>query len=401
MRRAFRVLQLAVGTSDLADGMFRVLVPLIGLSIDRSVTAVTLVSLAVRLPGPLVVVPAGHLLDRVGHHARISTAAALLRVVCLAVLGGLYLASLHSVTALCIVAFLVIAASNVNDLAVQSNLPSFVEPEKLGVANSWIYSAQVLLVQMVGPGIVGVVLVWGSVTTLGIIAVLAALSALTFVFVDRVSGSRAAQVRSNRNRGSFFHGFRYIRNDAILRRLCALAALNNLCYAMIFTFLPAWVVYPGPIGQSAGTYGWIVSAMAIGSLAGGIANGKIGSKVADHHVTRFGFIGIAASFSLVLIPSLPLLVVSLAGYGFVSIVWSVRAVSFRQAAVPQGEFGRVNAAFRWFSLVTPACGAVLAGVLNPWLGIRGTFALAVGILACGAVFALARPVHTFNELAEV
>lgn len=401
MNRLFRLLQLAVGTADLSDGMFRVLIPILGLAIDRSTLAITLVSLSVRLPGLIVAVPTGHLLDRTRREPLFSMGSSVIRMACTAGLCAMMAADLQSIPALCALSFVAIAASNVNDLAVQSSLSGYVTKEQLPAANSWIYSAQTLLVQMVGPGAIGVLLGRASsAAALGIIAVFFALSAAVFVSL-LVAAPRSESDRKPAGRPGFLYGFRYLAAHPALLGLALLAALNNLCYAMIFTFLPAWVITPGPIGASPGAYGWVVAAMAVGSLTGGYLGSRLRDVLTDARVTRWSFTVIAIGFAAVLPARLPLLVVGLAVYGFAIMIWNVRIVSFRQAAIPQGEFGRVNAAFRWFSMGAPAVGALSAGALSPLIGMRGVFVTSVAMLAVAAVVTFARPITLDLEPAPV
>lgn len=392
MSRLFRLLQLAVGTADLSDGMFRVLIPILGLAIDRSALAITLVSLAVRLPGVIIAVPTGYLLDRTGRQPLFSLGSSVIRMVCTAGLCAMMAAGMESIPALCALAFVAIAASNVNDLAVQSSLPEYVTKDQLPAANSWIYSAQILLVQMVGPGAIGVMLGRASsAVALGIIAAFFALSAAVFASLVLASAGPTAE-RKPSTRPGFLYGFRYLAAHPALLGLALLAALNNLSYAMIFTFLPAWVIDPGPIGASPSAYGWVVAAMAVGSLAGGYLGSRLSKALTNARVTRWSFTFIAIGFAAVLPARLPVLVVGLAVYGFTIMIWNVRIVSFRQAAIPQGEFGRVNAAFRWFSMGAPALGALIAGSLSPLIDMRGVFITAVTLLALAAVVTAVRPI---------
>jgi MFS family permease len=387
--RTFRLLQVAVGTSDLGDGIFRILVPLVGLTIDRSPVAVTLVSLSMRLPGPLVTIPAGYLLDRSRRRAFISLGSALIRLVSMAAICALVAAGMTGIWSLCLVSFVAIAASNVNDLAVQASLPVYVERKRLAEANSWVYTAQVLLVQMVGPAAAGVLLGRASApAALALVGVLFLLAAAVF---STLIGARTPPRTGPPPAGGFFYGFTYIFRDRVMLQLSMLAALNNLCYAMVFTFLPAWIVSPGPVHGTATQYGWAASTMAVGSLLGGALGSRLRPVLTDHRVMKYGFVVIAGSFALVLTARLPLIMAGLACYGAVSMIWNVRVVSFRQSTIPPEVFGRVNGAFRWFTLGSPALGAALAGVIADSFGMPAVFLTAV-TLCCGAALVfLVRP----------
>ncbi|SIK04143.1 H+ Antiporter protein [Mycobacteroides abscessus subsp. bolletii] len=377
LSRTFRALQCAVGASDLGDGAFYVLAPLIGLIIDRSPTAIALVSLSVRLPGPLIAIPLSHLLDLTNRRLLFSFGSALVRVICVATLCALMATHSINIFLLCLLSFITVAASNANDLAVQAAVPEYVEKDLLPRANSWIYTMQVLLVQLVGPAVTGVLI--------GQLGYTAALILVLFLFITAVaifaqiafSAKRGeSRLASTRVSGIFF-GFKYIFNDSAMLQLAASAALNNLCYSMSFTFLSAWIVSPGPVGGTVQQYGWTVSAAALGSLIGGFLGGRENSALSDYQVTRYAFLFTALSFSLVLIGNIYFIALGLMIYGTAVTIWSVRVVSMRQSVVPQDIFGRVNGAFRWFSLSSPPIGALLAGIIANHFGIRTVFIAAI------------------------
>jgi MFS family permease len=387
--RSFRLLQIAVGSSDLGDGIFRVLVPLIGLTIDRSVTAITLVSLSMRLPGSLVTIPAGYLLDRSHRRPFVNFSSAVVRVVAMAAVCALVAAGLGEIWSLCLISFVAVAASNVNDLATQASLPAYVTREQLPVANSWVITAQVLLVQMVGPAAAGLLLGHSSPTiALLLVGALFVLAAMMFA---TLLGARTPRRTGTPAPGGVFHGFGFLLRDPEMLQLSLLSGLINLCYAMVFTFLPAWVVAPGPVQGTATDYGWTVATMAIGSLLGGTVGTRLRRVLTGPVVTRYGLLVVSGSFALVLTRSIPLIMVGLTCYGFVAIVWNVRATSYRQSSVPTEIFGRVNSAFRWFTMGAPAVGAAVAGVIANGFGIPAVFVVAVALLTAGAVVAILRP----------
>lgn len=407
----FRRFQLVVVSSDLADGIYKIAVPLIALTLTRSAFAVSMVGLAVRLPWLVATLPAGVAADRYEPRTVMRWAASarlsLVLVMCvLAALGRLPL------PLLALIAFMVGSAGTFVDVGAQTTLPLLVEKKNLTRANTVLQSTQTVLAQLLGPAIGGYAVALGSglglsaVVALYIVAVVvlgtlpAARERALLALRERglPGGERAADADPGRQRISMRsltrdlgEGLRYLRGRPDLCRLAAGSAVNNLSYSMCLTLLPLRAVAPGLLGLSQTGYGLLLSCLAVGSVAAGMLTRRIVNLAGDRPLMRWGCPLLGLCFMVLAAPSVPAVAAGLFCYGLVSIVWNVVVVSYRQATIPASRFGRVNAAYRWITWGVIPLGSLLAGVLASTVGMTPAF-LAAGALplVTGLVFPAGR-----------
>lgn len=392
----FRLFQSAVVSSDLADGVYKIAVPLLALHLTRSPAAVSLVGLAVRLPWLVTTLPAGVLADRWPARTVMRWASAvrlpLVSAVCwLAAVGALPL------WLLVVAAFLIGSAGNVVDVAAQTLLPRLVDREQLPRANAALQSTQVFLAQLLAPAIGGYVAALGSAGGLAVATALYLATLWTLGLVPAAAGTAAPAPTAPRTPVSLrsltaelAEGLAYFRRRGDLARLAATAAVNNLCYAMCLTMLPLWAVAPGPLGLTGGGYGLLLTSLAVGSIAGGRIAGPVVRRIGEKPLLRFGGPLLGLCFLALALPSVPVAAAAMVGYGLVSMIWNVVVVSYRQSTIPAELFGRVNAAYRQVTWGVIPLGALVAGALAAWAGTVWVFVVA-GVLP--PVAAVLAPVH--------
>jgi MFS family permease len=73
--------------------------------------------------------------------------------------------------------------------------------------------------------------------------------------------------------------------------------------------------------------------------------------------------------------------------GVTVVVWNVITVSFRQAVVPEGIFGRVNSVYRMLGWGGMSVGALLGGFLARFFGLTAPFWFAAAVLLAMALVA--------------
>jgi predicted MFS family arabinose efflux permease len=178
-------------------------------------------------------------------------------------------------------------------------------------------------------------------------------------------------------------GWRYVAGDPGLRLLTIWAGAQNLFLAG-FTALA--VVY---LVRSAG----LPSTAAGLLLASGGIGGILGALAARGLTERYGSAGALRVTALAGMPFTLLIPLSgrgwhilffLAGFPVASSALAagvVILVSFRQAACPPELLGRVTATMRFLAYGVNPVGALLAGSLASWLGLR----TALWIVMCGWV----------------
>ncbi|MFD5649211.1 MFS transporter [Streptomyces sp. NPDC127039] len=400
----FRLFQSAVVSSDLADGIYKIAVPLLALGISRSAVAVGAVGLAVRLPWLIATLPAGVLADRYPPRSVMRWASAV-RLPMVAVMCALAATDRLPLWALVVTAFLIGCAGIFVDVAAQSQLPRLVPVGQLPKANASLQSTQMFLAQLIGPALGGYVVALGSGGGLAVVVALYVVTVwalgLLPAAVEQAAASHARPApepaRADGRRSSLGslvaelgEGLRYFRGRGDLARLATAAAVNNLSYSMCLTMLPLWAVRPGRLGLSETGYGLLLTCLAVGSILAGLVTGRILAAVGDGPVMRFGAPLLGVCFLALAVPAVPVVALGLFVYGLVSMVWNVAVVSYRQATIPLPLFGRVNAAYRWLTWGVIPFGSLLGGTLAATAGTTWVF-LTAGALPLVAAALLPPP----------
>jgi MFS family permease len=144
----------ASGLSNLADGLVKIALPLVAVTLTDSPGLVAGVTLAVTLPWLLFALPAGALADRVDRRLAMVTAN-VVRAAAVAVLAVTLVLGLESspaaIWALYAVALLLGTAETVYDTCAQSILPQVVSRDRLPRANGRLIAAELTANEFVGP----------------------------------------------------------------------------------------------------------------------------------------------------------------------------------------------------------------------------------------------------------
>jgi MFS family permease len=154
----------ASALSNLADGLVKIALPLVAVTLTDSPGLVAGITLAVTLPWLLFALPAGALADRVDRR-RAMVAADLARVAAVAVLAVPLVLGLESSTAalwaLYAMALLLGTAETVYDTSAQSILPQVVPRDRLPRANGRLIAAELTANKFVGPPLGGLLVAAG------------------------------------------------------------------------------------------------------------------------------------------------------------------------------------------------------------------------------------------------
>lgn len=302
--------------------------------------------------------------------------------------------------------FLAAALTVVFELAYQSYLPSLVGHAHLMEGNGKLEGSR-SFAQMSGPGAAGVLV--GVVTApiaILIDAVTYLVSAVTLLFIRRTepapqpdSGPRkslAAQIG---------HGLRLSVANTYLRALGVEAAVYNLFNQMLWAVLIlhlARSLHFQPV-----VIGLVLTMEGVGAV--------LGSLVAARLSRRWG-LGPTLISSIVVANAAPLLIPAVAGgwvlaapligvallvNGAGLVVYSIQAISVRQAAVTSDVLGRTNAGYRFAVTGSAAVGALVGGALGGWIGLRATMLVgALGTLV--AIWFIVRsPIPKLRDLSEL
>lgn len=380
-RSGFRLLWGATGAANLADGLFKLALPLYAARLTSSPGLVAGVLFAITLPWLVFSLPAGVLADRLDRRRAVA-GSNLLRAVALGVF--LAAAALGSVglPVLYVIALLLGCAETLADTASASLLPSLVARSELEGANARLVGTQTVTNEFAGPALGGALAAVGLALALGASSGLYLAAGLLLLFVRgsfRAPGSRGDEGWRSEVR----EGLVFVWRHRLLRALSIIVAGMNLCWSAWLSVMVLYVVDPGPGGLSESGYGILVAGIGAGGLLGAVIVAPAHRAWGARWVIGADLLG---TFAMVAVPAVtanPWAVGAAAFAGGVgSTMWSVTVASIRQRVVPDALLGRVGGALRLFGYGALSLGAVLAGVVAELAGVRAVF------LCCAVLSAL-------------
>jgi MFS family permease len=236
--------------------------------------------------------------------------------------------------------------------------------------------------RLVGPAVAGVL-----IGTIGVaacfllngvsyIAVLAALAAMTGLPGRRAVGPPVSALDNIRE------GLRYVRSDARVRMLLMNVAALSIFGLPVLTLLP--VLARQGLGRGAEAYGWMMSAVGAGALAGALALATFGSRWHKGRVLGSAAMvfGLAVA-GLALMRWLPLVLVLLMIAGAAMITTTALTNTLLQLLAPDWLRGRVISVYTFAFIGMAPFGSLFGGMVADRMGVW--VALATGGLATTAV----------------
>ncbi len=362
------------GLSNLADGVFKIALPLLAIQLTQSPVLIAGLSVAATLPWLLFTLTAGALADRLDRR-RLMVSANLGRALLPGLLVGVILLDWGSLWALYIVALMVGVAETLYDTSAQSIMPQVVHRDQLSRANGRLYGVELITNQFIGPPL------GGLLVALGVIAGFAVPAALWLVAAGGlllIRGSfRTDREHKTTLRFDIGEGLRFLRNHSILRTLAVMTGVFNFASSAAFAVLVLFAVGPAsPMGLSATGFGLLLTTSALGAFAGSFIAERVEARFgrsASLTLTIFGgalFVGAPAITDNPFVLG-PVFFVG----GMLIVLWNVITVSLRQRITPNRLLGRVNSAYRLMAWGTMPLGAAAGGLLAQWLGLQVMFAI--------------------------
>ena len=374
----------ASSLSNLADGLVKVALPLVAITLTDSPGLVSGVTLAVTLPWLLFALPAGALADRVDRRIAMVTAN-VVRAIGVAVLAVAVALGLESspaaIWALYAVALLLGTAETIYDTCAQSILPQVVARDQLPRANGRLLAAELTANEFVGPPL------GGLLVAAGVAAAFATPSALWAAAVGTLlllRGSFAVPRTEERTtvRADVVEGLRYLWRHRLLRTLAAMTGLFNFATNATFAVFVLYAVGPhSTMGLTEVTFGLLFATIAAGNLIGALLADPIIRRLGRSRSLFLGILGGVGTVGIAAVTTIPLVIATafLIG-GFTNALWNVVAVSLRQRITPDRILGRINSSYRLVAWGTRPLGAAAGGLLGELLGLRAVFAIAAALI---------------------
>jgi MFS family permease len=373
----------ASALSNLADGLVKIALPLVAVTVTDSPALVAGVALAVTLPWLLFALPAGALADRVDRRIAMLTAnvvrAAAVAVLAVAVVLGLG-SSGAAIWVLYLVALLLGTAETVCDTCAQSILPQVVPRDRLPRANGRLIAAELTANEFVGPPLGGLLVAAGIALAFATPAALwaAAVGALLLLR----GGFSVPRGELTSLRADVAEGLRYLWRHRLLRTLAAMTGLFNFATNATFAVFVLYAVGPhSAMHLTEAAYGLLFATIAAGSLVGAILADPIIRRLGRSRSLALGIFGGVATVGVAAVTTSPLVIAAAFLVGGVTIaLWNVVAVSLRQRITPDRILGRINSSYRLVAWGTRPLGAAAGGLLGQLLGLRAVFAVAAALI---------------------
>ena len=277
--------------SNLADGIFKVGLPLVAIRFTREPGLIAGLTFAITLPWLLFSLQAGAMADRLDRR-RAMLGANLARAALLIGLGVLAGLDLISIWMLFAFAFGIGIAETVYDTSSQSILPQMVAKDQLSRAKGRLYAAELMANQFLGPPLGGFLIAAGVVV--GVVTP-AALWLVAVGVLWLVQGSyRVSRAQPSRMRSDIAEGIRYLWNHSLLRTLAIVVGFFNLASNASFPLLVIFAVgSESEMGLSEPAFGALLTTIAAGSLVGSFAAEFVERKLGRGRVLLLTAVGSA------------------------------------------------------------------------------------------------------------
>ncbi|WP_375478448.1 MFS transporter [uncultured Nostoc sp.] len=276
----------------------------------------------------------------------------------------------------------------------QAFLPETVGKENLGNAFA-LYSSLVSVTSMLGPAIAGLLIVaLGSglcflIDSISYIAVIIALLAIRLT-------SRKAIISKRKPLEELKTSFKYAFGFLPIRSVLIGSALVCCVWGFYLALGPIFakeILQGGP-----NTFGFLMTASSLGTLAGGIYLTKYSNVLESGKVLVLGicFMGVSLIvFALSRVFWLSLLSLFAAGFGFILQIIAGRTLL--QLLVSDENRGQITGLYVMASTGAVPIGNLIAGALASKIGSSNTVILGASICIAGSIFFM-QQISTFRDL---
>ena len=388
----------ASALSNLADGIFKVALPLVAIGFTRSPTLIAGVTFALTLPWLIFALQAGVLADRLDRRRAMLGSNA----VRAALLAGLALAVIFdtgSILALYVIALSIGVAETIYDTSAQSILPQVVPRNQLSRANGRLYAAELTANQFVGPPLGGFLVAVGAAIAFATTAVLWATAVVALLLVR--GPFRIPRDQRTTMRADIVEGLRFLWRHRLLRTLALMVGVSNFASNAVLSVLVLYAVGPGSaMGMTEPAYGVLLTTIAVGSLVGSLVADRVERWLGRARSLTLTILGSTLLVGTPAVTAQPLLIGAAFLVGGITIViWNVITVSLRQRITPDRLLGRVNSGYRLVAWGTMPLGAAAGGVLAQLFGLRAVFG-AMAVVALGMLAGMTVVTDEAMEAAE-
>ena len=356
--------------ANLGDGILLSAGPLLVTTLTRDPFAVSLAVFVQWLPGVIVGMPAGAIVDRVDRR-RLTIVVNLLRAIVLTVLASTIATGVVSLPILYGALFVLASAESFSDNAGSALIATTVPKSGLGVANARLTGARIVANDLAGPPIGAFLFGAGMAAPFAADAILVMAAALLIGRMAAPAFSPAPPEERHLRR-EIAEGVRWLWHHPPVRALALTIFFFNV------TFGAAMSVYvllaTERLGLNEVGYGLLITASAIGGLIGSAGYPALERRFALATLMRVG-LAIETTTHIVLATTTSALVAGgmMLVFGIHEVVWGTTSTTIRQRTVPASLLGRVGSVYMLAGLGGLVIGAPIGGLLAQQFGLTAPF----------------------------
>jgi MFS family permease len=379
------LLVMFAASTNIADAVTRVAVPLLAVRLTSSPALIAMVTTLMMLPWLVVALHIGVLVDRKNRRS-LMFGAEVARLASIGVLLVAYLTDTLSLTLVFVMSVALGVASVLAQTAEASIVPSAVPRARLQTANARITGVEYLCSGFVGTPVGGLLVAAGFALALGATSLMYVVGAVLLVLLVGNFAVQSTQERKSVN-AEIGDGLRFLWRHKLLRTIALLVASMAGTWTAWYAIIPAYAV-SGPLDLTAGQYGFLLGALGAGGVVGTFVVGPVNRLIGRRWSM---FVDIVGTVPLVGVPALlPATPASawfigaaafLAGVG--GTMWNVNTRMIYQTLVPNDMLGRFTAASRLIGRGATPLAAAVVGVLATAFGYQvafGVFAVMSAVL---------------------
>lgn len=371
--RSFRIVLASSLITNAGDGAALAAGPLLVASQTRDPLLVSMALLSQSLPALLFGVAAGVVADRVDRR-RVISAVNLGRALVLGVLAATIATGTVNIGVVLASLFILGTAEVFANVSASSLLPRLVRREDLGIANSRLQGAFLLVNQLAGPPVGAFLFAVGMALPFSADAVCYLLGAVIITRVVYRSGTEPDPDATKRVgfRREMGEGLRWLLHNPPMRTLALTIVAFNVTFGAAWSVL---VLYAQErLGMSEVGFGLLTTAIAVGGLIGITSYGRLERRFSLADIMRVGLlIETCTHLVLALSTQAGIVLVMFVVFGAHAFIWGTTSLAVRQRAVPDALLGRVTGVYHVGVQLGIVAGTPIGGLLARTFGITAPF----------------------------
>ncbi|WP_394361057.1 MFS transporter [Amycolatopsis sp. SB7-3] len=367
------------GTTNTADAVMRVALPLLATTVTDSPASIAAVAMMLTLPWLITALHIGVLVDRKNRRS-LMVGAEFARMAAMAVMLAAVALDVVNLPLILAVALVLGVAEVVAQLSAMSIIPSVTPKSRWQALNARLTATEYVTFSFLGAPIGGFLVAAGFAVALGTSGAVYLFGALLLTLLV---GDFAVKQQKERRpaRAEIREGLVFLWRHRLLRTMAALITGMAGCWAAWYALIPAYAV-GGPLGLTPAQYGFLLTSLGAGGVLGTVLVGPVNRLIGRRWAMFVDIVGTVLMVGVpAVIPAGPAAVwpvgvaAFLAGVG--GTMWTVNSRVISQSLVPNELLGRFGAASRLLSWGMLPVSAAVAGGLAELFG----FQIAFGVFA--------------------